>query len=62
MGPVTALLTAERLDLDALERFHDQTTAQQRVVDAQGSFLVGAEDEARAELLVERTQREARHS
>ena len=56
--PVAALVSAKRLDGQSAEGFHYESSAAQRVVDAQRTLLVGAQDESRAKLLVERADGE----
>ena len=51
--PIAALLARNRLQLNAIDRLIDDATAQERIVDAQRAFFVGAENETRTELLVE---------
>ena len=57
VGPVAALLAGEGFYCYTLERTVHHAAAQQRVVDAEAALLVGAQDEAGAELLVEVTGR-----
>ena len=56
--PITALHTREGFQRNAIHRLHHNATAEQAVVDAERALFVCAEDEAGAELLVERACRQ----
>ena len=56
--PVEALLSAEEFDVYALKRPHRELSAAQGIVYAERTLFVGAQDKARAELLVEVAERE----
>ena len=51
--PVATLTARQSLHGHTLCGFQHQTSAQQRIVDAQRTFLIGTQDESRTELLVE---------
>ena len=59
--PVAALASAQCLQRHAGGGLQQQASAQERVVDAQCALLIGAQDESRAELLVEGSQGELGH-